>query len=166
MASTALVTAGVAAALLVVTLGVDVAMTTTYALDVWTGTAWRELVRDPYVIDRQYRGPEQALVTANASEDVRFRLRAENGYPWSKDGGFRVLHNGEEVASGSLDLPARSSDEAEFSIPAARLIQGAGQYEPKPVGSTDTFVSLYVEVDDKPIFAQYPPYFTLREVRS
>lgn len=161
MASAALVTAGVAAALLVVVLGVDVAMTTTYALDVWSGTGWREIVTDPYETDL-YRGPEQTIVTANASDDVRFRLRAQNGYPWAKSDTFRVLHNGEEVASGKLETPARGSDESEFSVPASRFISGS--FEPKPTGGRDSYVSLQVQVDGDDIFQGYQPYFTLREV--
>lgn len=165
MASGALVTAGVAAALLVVVLGVDVAMTTTYTLDVWTGTAWREIVTDPYPMDTFRVGPEQAIVSANASDDVRFRLRVDNGYPWGTKDDYRVLHASEEVATGTIEAGARGSDEEEFTIAADRLLRGGGfTGEPKVAGTTDVYVSLYVEVDGDPIFSQYQPYFTLREV--
>lgn len=163
MASGPLITAGVAAALLVVTLGVDVAMTTTYTLDVWSGTGWREIVRDPYKID-VYRGPEQVVVSANASDDVRFRLRVENGYLWATSEDYRVLHNGEEVAYGALATEGRGSDESEFTIPASRLLGEGTRFEPKPVGGADTYVSLQVQTDGDEAFRQYQPSFTLREV--
>ena len=165
MGSTALITAGVAAALLVVTLGVDVAMTTSYSLDVWTGSSWREIVRDPYEMN-VYRGPSETVVLANASDDIRFRLRVDNGYPWGKADDFRVLHNGEEVASGSFATPSRGSDEVEFTIPASRLISGSSRFEPKPVGSPDTYVTLQVQVGGDDIFQSFQPYFTLREASA
>jgi len=161
MGSGPLITAGVAATLLVVVLGVDVSMTTTYAFDVWSGTGWREIVTDPYLTD-VYRGPEQVIVTANASDDVRFRLRVDNGYPWAQSADYRVLHNGEEVASGDIAAGARGADEDEFSIPASRLITGS--FEPKPAGGGDAFVTFQVQVDGDDIFRSYQPYFTLREV--
>lgn len=167
MGSTALVTAGVAAALLVVTLGVDVAMTSEHALDIWTGSAWREVVRDPATDMMRYGGPPQVVQSVNASDDVRFRLRMENGYPWAQGGTYRVLHNGEEVASGELSAEGRGSAQSEFTIPAERLLTGGGlRGEPKPVGGAETFVQLQVQLDGKDLFRTYQPYFTLREVSA
>jgi len=161
MGSAALVTAGVAAALLVVVLGVDVTMTTTYALDAWTGSSWRELARDPMSGGGYYAQPHGAL-SANASDEVRFRLRVENGSPWAVDARYSILHLGEEVVSGDISAPARGSGESEFSIPAARLLD-AGPREPRPA-SYEAWVMLEVRVDGDFVFARAPPSFSLREV--
>lgn len=167
MASGALVTAGVASVLLVVVLGIDATMTTTYAVDVWTGSDWRELARAPVIYsERPHMAPYGgAIVEVNRSDELRFQVRADNGYPWDTTSTFRVHHMGTEVAKGSFDSPARAEGTHEFTLEAEGLL--GGSFSPRePVPQQDAPetvpVDLFVEVEGEELY----PYFQLREVRS
>jgi len=162
MGSRALLTAGIAAGLLVVVLVADSTMNRTYALDVQVDGAWRTLAEHPYRYDesRPYVGLNGDL-EANRSEEIRFRLRVDNGYPWAMDETFRVYENGDEVASGQVAAPAQGETTAEFTIPADRIL-GRNAVSPEgekfPVGSAN----IQVDVDGESVNA----FVSVREVTA
>lgn len=164
MASSALAVAGVAAVLLVVVVGVDVSLTTTYRLDVWSGTGWREMARAPMDHESQ-RYPQPfggGTVTANATDEIRFRLRVDNGYPWAASHDYRLRHFGEELASGTIDVAARSSAETELSVPAQRFLDGpSAPREPAGVNESPVYVEINVDIDGEYLYGS----FQLREAR-
>ncbi|HVM45646.1 MAG TPA: hypothetical protein VM582_06895 [Candidatus Thermoplasmatota archaeon] len=165
MASSALITAGVAAALLVVVVGIDASMTKTHAIDVWTGTGWRELARTPMSFERApHSWGAPPTISANASDDLRFRVRVDNSYAWSTTDDFRALLAGEEVASGRIETPARSTREAEFTVSASRYFErGARGPEMVEAGAPPlVYADLMVVVDGKQLF----PSFQIREVSA
>lgn len=168
MASTPLLVAGVAAALLVVTLGVDAGMTTTYALDVWTGSTWRELARMPQTYDgRSSASFGQTTIAANESDDVRLRLRVDNGNFWASAQSFTVLHAGEPVAGGTIEAARRAEAVSEFTVPAERFfggLSGSERSPPVPQGAAagPFYAELYVEVERVSLYAS----FNVREVSA
>ena len=121
MASSPLVVAGVAAGLLVVVVGVDVALERTYHVDVEEGTGWRTLGSYPF--EDQYCCPPGETLSVQRGETYGFRLRTDSTYPWSWSGDYTVRLNGAVVADGRLDVPARGSSTVEFSATAAELLR-------------------------------------------
>lgn len=122
MASTALIVAIAAGALLVVVIGGDVTYNRTVYVDARTAQGgWTTITQDPCCQRYEYHyGP--TTIDANRSDDVAFRLRVDNGYPLSYQQSFVVLVGGVETTRGTLLAPSRSEGVAEFSVPAEAFL--------------------------------------------
>src|SRR5687768_6451880 len=163
-----LAVAGAAAVLLALVLGVDATMNRVYTVDIWTGDAWRAIAEFPQPAEPMRSKPMVggATVDANRSDTLRFRVTVDNAYWWAFSEDYSVYHDSDEIASGELAAGARSRGEAEFTMPAARVI-GSGGYvteyrEPVPPGTKGnvTNAGLQVFVGNEQLW----PNFNVREV--
>lgn len=146
----------VAAALFAITIGVDATMNRVYGLDVETQEGWREIGIAP--MTREYYGSFSSEVTANASDNVRFRLRVDNDHLLPVQETYRVYANGLEVASGEIAVERGGEGEVVFSVPASRFLSQMG---PRPTGET-AFANLEVRVGNEHLYGN----FGIREVRA
>jgi len=143
-----LIVAGVAAALLVVVVGVDVAIDRSFVLelktapDEWTQIASTQMHERYVSVPRPYA---EAQMPVNRTDTLEFRLRVENDYPWALDERFEVYSHGQKLAEGRLQAPAGGAGQATFEVTVARLMDGQG-YMPSPERGAPQLYSLYVEV--------------------
>jgi hypothetical protein len=162
MGSRALITAGVAAGLLVIVVAADASMTATYTLDVWTGTGWRELAREPLNYEERAIPWSPAIVSANGTDELRFRVQLDNTYPWARSTEYRAYNGAEEVAAGDLRAEGRSHAEVEFTIPASRFFDGGGRGPAQPAEGGLYYTDVVVRAGGESLYGS----FALREVGS
>ena len=111
----------VAAAALVVIVGVDAALDRTLALDVREEGGWRTLATQGGEAPSYFQPYRESTVSASRNDSLEFRVRLDNGYPWAFDEAFRVLESGSIVAEGRLTAPAGGEGSATFTVPASRF---------------------------------------------
>lgn len=145
MPSRPLVVAIIASVALVALLAADASMNRTLALDQRVGDGWRTVAAEPMTHDRPFVAAPDSVA---ANETLTFRLRVENGHPWSYSESYRVYANGLEVASGTLEAPARGDGESTFNVRAA----AAGAAERGPPGGAG-YLELQVRIDDQYLYA-------------
>lgn len=108
-----LLVAGIAAALLLVVLGVDATLDRSYRLDVREGQGWRTLAAS---------GPPEGFrppASTSQNGSLHLRLSVENDWPFPLAEDFAVLANGFEVARGRIEAPARGVGEVAFDVDPA-----------------------------------------------
>lgn len=155
MASMPLVVAAVAGVLLVVVIGADVAYNRTLFVDVATApgqtASWTMIVQEPCC--RSYdHFREPGVVEVNRSDDVRFRLRIDNGYPLAYSESYVVHVGGAEVARGVLEAAPTSEGVAEFTIPATAFLGSGNPAVPPPKGEIVYCCGATVDVDGKRLY--------------
>jgi hypothetical protein len=143
-----LVVAIVAMALLLTSVGAELAFHRTYALDVRDPAGWLT-VAESY--DPTASGPRATpllahAILANASDQVELRVRVDNGYPWSYSHSFVVSTMGLRVAEGTLTAPARDTGASSFTIPASTLLSGLSPAAKGGPGGNVTTAYLDVQV--------------------
>ena len=132
MPSRALSVAIGASVLLVAVVAVDASMNRVYHVEAFLEGRWIQVATHPVTDETYARGyPSFVTFDVNASDDVRVRLRVDNGYPWAFEERFDVLVNGEYLFDGTLTAAARSEGVAETTVKGSKLF-GAG-YETRPV---------------------------------
>lgn len=152
MASKALLVAVVAAAALVVSIGVDAAMNRTYVLEIRKGDGWIAIAQSDPGAPNVIREPAGGMVVVPANGTVEFRLRETNTYFWASSTSWEALANGASYAHGTLSSPARGQAEATFSIPASAWTNG----QAKPVDpSGAVFASLQVRAGDAELYGSF-----------
>lgn len=121
-------------------------MNRTVILDRQVGGGWRLVASDPPTYEAKPLEPVgRGTERAQANETLEFRLRVDNGYPWSYSERYRVFSNGLEVASGTLEAGARSEGEAAFTVRAEGA--HAGEQTKDPSGAAvPVFTSMSIEV--------------------
>lgn len=132
-----------AAALLVMTLAVDVAVTRTAKLEVNDAGTWRTVIVDPSTdpYATSYRSVAPQRVDPNGT--LEFRLTLDNEYPWAWTEEYVLLANGRELARGTLDAPARGVANVTVSVPVTDLRTGpGGPYEPVKADTDYAYPSL------------------------
>ncbi len=144
-----------AAALLVVVVATDLAIDRTIAIDVRDDGAWREIARHPVARSEvPHPGFGYDSVPIEAGENVSFRLRVDNGYPWAFDEAYRAFDPmGRIAAEGRLAASARGEGAAEFVVPGASFARAV------PPGSAkdgSSYVSIAVEIAGERIDAGFP----------
>lgn len=156
MGSRPLTIAIAAAALLVVSLGVDASMNRSLSLDVREDDgAWRTIGSDaPYTHARPVP-VEQAGVSAAANDTITLRLRVDNGYPWAYDERYRVFFNGRELASGTLEAGARGEGESVFTVPAKPFWDTMSQRPPGEPAPQVAYAHVEVYVDGKTVYGNF-----------
>ena len=102
------------------------------------------------------RGAHPVIAARNAT--LEFRLRVDNGYPWSYSGHYDVAYNGVGIADGDISAPARGVGESPFTIPAASLYAG-GTASVEPTkgapGSNVTYPYFSVEIGNVVVSANF-----------
>lgn len=136
----------VAAALFVVVIAADASMNRTFIVEAETAEGWKEAGRGENALRPRYLHPSAPEISANRSDMIPFRLVADNGFPWPLDETFRAYVNGQEVASGEITAAARATGQAEFTIPASRLLSAYGPAPPS--GEETVFVNFEVRVGE------------------
>ena len=138
MASRPLIVAGVAAALLVVVLAVDLSFNRSYALDLRQDDAWVQVAEFPFPRYDEARGPDSGpAVDPNGT--VEMRVRVDNGYPMEFSKSFALYVGGTRVGDGLLTAPALGEGEAIVTFPASTLFRNSDPLGPPGVegeGST------------------------------
>lgn len=148
-----------AGALLVLVIGADASVNVSYALDLQQEGAWRQVAMRPYSHESApYPLGAPGEMEVNRSDELRLRLRMENGYLWAKSVEYEVHVAGRPVdaLAGRLEAGARDGAAVEFAVPAERILGRASDPE-KGVPSSGSIVVL---VDGEPLEA----YLSLREV--
>lgn len=137
MPSRALTVAVAAGVLLVATVAADASMNRTYRLEAHLDGRWIALASSP--VDDLSRGmPSLVAFDLNASDEVPFRVVAENGYPWRLSTSYDLMVGGVSLHRGALDAPAFQEAKQEFAVPARSLMTQAGGYPlEKPGGAAD-----------------------------
>ena len=115
----------IAAGLIVVVVGVDLAFDRAYTLEVQDEDGdWITVATSG---QRPYEAPRSSgFVEVNRTDELSFRLATENDYPWALDEGFQVWINGQPVEEGRITAAASSTGEAIFTFPVEDLVQDAG----------------------------------------
>lgn len=161
MASKPLIVAVVAMGLLVVSVGFEVLFHRSYAIDVQTPDGWITIGgtgSDPYGLSRPAETSGGAIVEVARNDTITFRLRADNGYPWSLSEPYDVRVGGVIVAEGTIAADARSEGESTFTLRAALFLPRTTETPvPEKPGSTlgyfdvqigDAFVSASFQVQE------------------
>lgn len=143
---TPLAVAAVSAVLLVAVLAVDAGMNRTFSLDVRGVDGWVTVATSD-----EGRGYPRAVhslapVTVADNGSVEFRLRVDNGYPWTFSGTYDAHAYGEPVAQGEVSAGARSAGTATFTVDLASLTQD--HLGPRPAREPHDRVYLEVLVDE------------------
>lgn len=126
MASRALTVAAAAGVLLVAVVAVDASMNRVFHLEAQLGGNWVKVATYPYQHGSRYYEPSLAAFDLNASEQVPFRVRVENGYPWTVSEDVEVTMDGRPVHQGRLEADRFTDGVAPFAIPAQDLLRGGG----------------------------------------
>lgn len=149
MRASPLLVAGVAAVLLLVVLGVDATVNRTYRLEVEDGTGWRTLGTS----GEGHRFPEPpAMPTVDANGSVRFRLRADNGWPFAHEQEWVASANGFELARGRLVVPAGGSASAEFEMDPRVVEPPMPPDQPRRVDDERVFVTIEVRLGSEHLY--------------
>lgn len=155
MPSRALTVAVAAGALLVVVVAADASMNRDYKLEAYLDGRWILVAADP-ADSRLTRGiPSFVPLALNASDEVRFRMSAHNGYPWALSREYDLVVGGVDVQRGTLDAGAFQDDVEEVAVPAATLMtQGAGYPAEKPAAGQERFWSpqIILQVGERTLY--------------
>ena len=124
MAVTPLAVAVVAMGLLVVSVGFEVVFQRTYSVDVQVDSGWQTIGQSgDRGSGRMYSEPKltsgAGAITVARNETLEFRIRVDNGYPWSYSEAYDVRVEGVIVAEGELAAEARSEGTSTFTVPAS-----------------------------------------------
>lgn len=149
---------GVAAmALLVVSVGFEILVHRSFAVDVRTDDGWQTIGATGQS-NEPYRTKPLGVtdpIEASRNDTLQFRLRVDNGYPWSYSEHFYVTGgSGVTVAEGELVAPGRGLGEATFDVRLGRLVE----YWPKPADAERTefqTVSFNVVVGSSYIYSSF-----------
>lgn len=163
MASRPLVVAVVAMGLLVLSVGFEVVFHRSYAVDVQASDGWLTIGAtgsEPYTLAKPGETSGGAVVQASRNDTLTFRLRVDNGYPWSHSEDYDVRVNGVIVAEGKLEADARSEGTSTFEVRAAVFFQGAAVEPARAPGVQ--FGYLDVQVGSAFVYAS----FQVQEVPS
>lgn len=146
MAVRPLIVAAIAAALLLVTLATDVAVTRTAKLEVDDAGTWKTIIVDPSEEPFGRAYPSLVPIRADDNGTLGMRLRLDNEYPWAWSEDYVVLSNGREIARGTIDVPARTEGSVTFAVPVARLMETSYPYAPEPVSKDSKFANPSIEL--------------------
>ena len=143
-----LVVAVTAMALLVASVGFEVLFHRTYQLDVRTDDGWMTIGTsgDPYGVARPRETQGGGVVRASSDDTLTFRLRVDNGYPWSMSEAYDVRVGGVIVAEGTIAAAGRGDGESTFTVRAATLFSQSGR-SPDVEGKNITFAYVDVAVE-------------------
>lgn len=155
MPSMPLVVAAIAGALLVVVIGTDVAYNRTVYVDAAATSgqtaSWTTVAQDPCCRENDYmRGP--GAIEANRSDDIRFRLRVDNGYPIAYTESYVVRAGGLEVARGTLEAARGTEGTSEFTVPASAFLSYGQSADAPSKGEIIYCCGVEVEVDGKHLY--------------
>lgn len=149
----------VAMSLLVVSVGFEVLVQRTFALDVRVGDEWRTLAVSETSNDPYRTTPVGATdpIVANASDTLTFRVRVDNGYPWAYSEHYYVSSwRGSTIADGELTAPGRGYGEATFSLVLGRIMsEGALTPEGGPKSAGYRSANLNVNLDEVYLSASF-----------
>lgn len=127
---TALQVAVAAGVLLAVVVGADVALNRTVSLEVETGEGWRTVAQIP--VDRSSFDDRGTLVEVNRSEDVRFRVVADNQRLDAYEADYEVSQHGERIAQGQVSADRLGVGADAFTVAADTLLPEAEDEDRPP----------------------------------
>lgn len=137
MASKGLLTASIAAGLLVVSVGFDLAFDSSLRIEAGVGSGPMQLVGEG-AIDGRYDRPMATVdpFVANGSDVMTIKITMQNGYPWSSAKSFSLSLDGcyegaRVLAVVDVSAPARGSGSGTTEIAVSRLLAEAGRFIPK-----------------------------------
>lgn len=152
MASRALLIAAVAAGLLVVSVGVDLAFNSTLQVRAAKTGDPLQLVGEGQLDGRLYGGPSRSSQTfrANASDTITVEVTFQNAYPWPSTKTFILTRDGcydgaTELAELRITAPASGEGKASTDLSVERLLREYGLYFPKEAG-TPAAQPIYLQV--------------------
>ena len=117
-----------------------------YALEVFHDGGWTTIGQTETPGDSSPRPmtPLAGAIIVNRSDDVQFRLRLDNGYPWSYAHHYDVEAYGLRVAEGDISAGGRDIGTSTFKVPASTLLGSfAGKVGP---GANITQAYLNVQI--------------------
>jgi hypothetical protein len=144
MGTHALWVAGIAAALLVVSVGTDLAFSQTVSLEAGKQGGTLQLIGDA-ALGGGNRYAKPALdgdpIPVNRSDTLTLRVNLDNGNPWPSTRSFTITTEGCYSGARSLAVidvhaSARGVGSAEAQISVATLLNAASMYSPKLVGES------------------------------
>lgn len=150
MGLTPLTVAGVATALLVVSVGFDIAYSQTLTVELQQDGEWRTVAKVSLDTD-QYQGFYGWREGQNVTRDdvIQGRVRLDNGYPWPSsktvDVRARDCYQDEgHLASVPVSAPASAVGEGTFEVRVADLQDDTGYFrEPVPAKQNVTYALVH-----------------------
>ena len=147
----------VAMGLLVISVGFEVIVHRTYGVDVRVGDVWRTIAVSGSTGEPYRSTPVEATepIVAGVNDTLQFRVRVDNGYPWSYSEHYYVTSNsGITVADGELAAASRGYGEATFGIVLGRIVD-PGALAPEAKTSPYRSASLNVAVGSVYLYASF-----------
>ncbi len=132
-----------AAVLLVVVLAADISMNRSYGVDLRDAEGEWVTVTESRLFESRARPYGAFASSIDPNGTVEMRIRVDNGYAWAFDKEYVVYANANEIARGTLEVPARSSGTATFTVPGKAFF-GAGPDFPKSEGTHYVQIELVV----------------------
>lgn len=163
-----LTVAAIAGALLFVSVLGDLAFTQSVTLEAGKAGGDLTLLGRSSVDGRATSVDYPEPIAVNRSDELTFRVRFENGHPWSASRTFLLSPDGCGPGSRTfavLDVaaPARGTGSASVDIGVDKLLNATGYRSPKPVGAEDQPIYLTLCKGEKYTLSATLP---LREVPS